>query len=81
MKKTALFVIATVALLSCKKDYVCTCKLHMEAPGFGSIDSTYTIDLKKQKKKDAKSHCDANETSTSVNLGGLTYSQTTTCNL
>lgn len=81
MKKIALFVIATVALLSCKKDYVCTCKMHLEATGFPSVDSTYTIDLKKQKKKDAKSQCDANETSTSASYLGIAYSQTTTCDL
>lgn len=81
MKKTALVIIATVALLSCKKDYVCTCKLHVDAPGIGSVDSTYTIDLKKQKKKDAKSHCDANESSTSATLMGISYSQTTTCDI
>lgn len=81
MKKTALFVIATIALLSCKKDYVCTCKMHLEAAGIVSVDSTYTIDLKKQKKKDAKSHCDANETSTSASSMGIAYSQTTTCDL
>ena len=51
MKKIALFVIATVALLSCKKDYVCTCKMHLEAAGLASIDSTYTIALKSRRKK------------------------------
>ena len=63
MKK--LFPIAIIAMFgaltfsSCKKDYTCTCKIHVDADTTGGftiegIDTTISKDLGKQKKSDAK---------------------------
>ena len=52
MKKITLLAVAFVAvsLASCKKNYVCECTYD---------GMTYTYDLGKIKKKDAKASCDA----------------------
>ncbi len=57
MKKVLLVaVIAGFAMTSCKKNYTCTC--NVPASG-GSAAATYTYELKKVKKKDAKASCNA----------------------
>jgi hypothetical protein len=68
MKK--LFPVAAVAALammftSCKKDYKCTCT----ASYLGTTTSS-TVDLGKQKKKDAEAACSAK----AVTTAGVSYS-------
>lgn len=56
MKKITLLaaVVIAASFASCKKDYTCVCT------GTSSVyNSSYTFDLGKIKKKDAKSSCDA----------------------
>ena len=56
MKKITLLaaVVIAASFASCKKDYTCVCT------GTSSVyNSSYTFDLGKIKKKDAKASCDA----------------------
>jgi hypothetical protein len=68
MKKSIfiLGVLATVAFVSCKKDYTCTCTY---TSGGSSMTSTST--MTNVKKKDATEACETLATS-----GGATYSCT-----
>ena len=54
MKKITLLaaVIVAASFASCKKNYTCVCT-------YAGTTGTYTYDLGKIKKKDAKSSCDA----------------------
>ena len=81
MKKFALFVIAGIALMSCKKDYVCSCKSTSSVPGYGTADSSFTIDIPKSKKKDAEAKCKGNESSVTGSYMGISFSYTTTCSI
>ncbi len=56
MKKITLLaaVIVAASFASCKKNYTCTC-----SGTYNGVSGTYTYDLGKIKKKDAKSSCDA----------------------
>ncbi|MBL7683390.1 MAG: hypothetical protein JNK00_08505 [Flavipsychrobacter sp.] len=81
MKKIALFMVAAVAIASCKKDYVCKCTSSATIPGFGTTDSSFTVDINKSKKKDAESKCKANENSSSGSYMGFTFSYTTKCSI
>lgn len=56
MKKITLLaaVIVAASFASCKKDYTCVCTFTD-----AGTTSTYTYDLGKIKKKDAKASCDA----------------------
>ncbi len=58
MKKITLLAVAFVAisLASCKKDYKCECTIPASS---GQAAQTYTYDLKKIKKKDAKASCNS----------------------
>ncbi len=66
MKKITLLAVAFIAIsfASCKKNYVCTCTVSS-----GTYQGTYTYDLGKIKKSDAKSSCDAAGTQWTT-LGG-----------
>lgn len=56
MKKVLLIAaVAGMSMVSCKKDYTCTCKY---TPA-GGTEQTYTYDLKDVKKSEAKDACDA----------------------
>ena len=56
MKKITLLaaVVIAASFASCKKNYTCTCTGTSQG-----VSGTYTYDLGKIKKKDAKSSCDA----------------------
>jgi hypothetical protein len=56
MKKITLLaaVIVAASFASCKKNYTCVC-----TDTYNGTTETYTYDLGKIKKKDAKSKCDA----------------------
>jgi hypothetical protein len=81
MKKIALILLAGALIASCKKDYVCKCTSTATIPGFGTVDSSFTVDIKKAKKKDAESKCSANENSASGSYMGFTISYVTECNI
>lgn len=55
-----LAIFGTLAFSSCKKDHTCTCKV-TDNIGAGT-DTTWTIEYKDTKKKDAKKQCDQIET-------------------
>ncbi|WP_276133116.1 hypothetical protein [Polluticoccus soli] len=66
MRNTSLCVIAVLAagisLTSCKKDYTCSCNIHIPADSSGGFvipaqDSSFSIAYNDSKKKDAKSNC------------------------
>lgn len=52
------------AMVSCKKDYTCTCKYKIF-----TLDTTVTYDLGKTKKKDAKDACEKNATQINAYAG------------
>ncbi len=81
MKKFLLAIICCTAFVACKKDYTCKCTASSTVPGFGTVDSSYTIDIKKSKKKDAESKCKANENSATVSYMGFTVTYTTKCSI
>ncbi|MES2133573.1 MAG: hypothetical protein V4506_14585 [Bacteroidota bacterium] len=58
MKKITLLaaVIVAASFASCKKNYTCVCTTNNSSNGFAA---SYTFDLGKIKKGDAKSACDA----------------------
>jgi hypothetical protein len=62
MKKltsVAAIALFAIAFTSCKKDYTCECSFK---DGNGTVISTQTIDLGKQKKSVAESACSAKST-------------------
>lgn len=53
------FIIVVVLLASCKKDYICTCKVkytQVNNPNYGNT-TTFTINMKSVTKKTAKRNC------------------------
>lgn len=81
MKNT--FLVAGIAILtfaSCKKDYTCACNANYTVPGFATVDSSFNIQYK-EKKKTAESKCQSNETQSSVDFGGISYTYKVTCSL
>jgi hypothetical protein len=74
MKKTtttlALAVLFSMAFVSCKKNYNCTCDVNMSVPMFGQFNTSTTESLGKQTKKDAKAACDQAETELENELMG-----------
>jgi hypothetical protein len=58
MKKITLLaaVVIAASFASCKKDYTCVCTTSDTSNGYAA---SYTFDLGKIKKKDAKANCDA----------------------
>ncbi len=65
MKKTtttlALAVLFSMAFVSCKKNYTCTCDVSANIPFFGQVNTTTSESLGKQTKRDAQNACDAVE--------------------
>jgi len=60
----ALAFIGAVAFTSCKKNYTCSCNIHIPADTSGAVtieasDTTVKFDLGKTTKGKAKSACDA----------------------
>ncbi len=74
MKKTAttlaLAVLFSMAFVSCKKEYNCTCDVTMNVPMFGQFSTSTTESLGKQTKKNAKAACDQAETELENELMG-----------
>lgn len=78
VRKMAMFMaIATCSIVvSCKKDYTCTCIT--KVTGYG-LDETTTSEttIANSKKKDAESTCNAQE----LNFSSFGFFTTTTCTL
>jgi len=60
--------IGAMAFTSCKKNYTCSCNIHVDADTSGAItieasDTTVKFDLGKTTKSKAKSACDADQQS------------------
>ena len=67
MKKVLLIAaVAGLSMVSCKKDYTCTCTVT-----YNGQTETYTYQMKDVKKKDAKSSCNT--------LGALWIADGGTC--
>lgn len=60
MKKVVFVAVATLALVSCKKDWVCECG--------GYEESSYTI--KNRTKRDAKNQCEGKVSVGLIQVGG-----------
>ncbi len=76
-----LFFCSIALFVACKKDYTCTCRATTTIAGFASDDTTYTIPLGKQKKKDAQKKCDAYDTESSATYQGITVTSKTACDI
>ncbi|HEY9176721.1 MAG TPA: hypothetical protein VIN07_03480 [Flavipsychrobacter sp.] len=74
MKKTTttlvLSILLSMAFVSCKKEYKCTCDIDMSIPMFGQFSTSTTENLGKQTKKNAKAACDQAETELQKELNG-----------
>ncbi len=70
MKKITLLaaVVIAASFASCKKDYTCVCTVPASSSSYYA-GTSYTYDLGKIKKKDAKASCEA-AGATWINLGG-----------
>lgn len=70
MKKITLLAVVAIAasFASCKKDYTCVCTVPSSSSS-AFAGTSYTYDLGKIKKKDAKSSCEA-AGSQWINIGG-----------
>jgi len=79
MKKIilSLIVLGSFALVSCKKDRVCTCTSSSTAPGNTPI--TLEITLLDAKKSDVKKACV--KTTSDYTSNGVTYTDTYDCKL
>jgi len=70
-------VIVSIAMVSCKKDRVCTCTSSSTAPGNTPI--TLEITILDAKKSDAKKACV--RTTNDYISNGVTYTRTSDCKL
>lgn len=65
MKKTkttlVLAIIFSLAFVSCKKNYTCSCEVNANIPMFGQFTTSTSQSLGKQTKKNAKAACDQAE--------------------
>lgn len=77
MKKqiiTSTFVLSSALLLmvSCKKDYTCTCKGQGNGTNNTYYEASSTFTYEKAKEEDAKSSCTGNQSTLSQQNGGIT---------
>lgn len=76
IKSTVVVFGVTLLLLSCKKDYNCSCKGEGNGTENGTENTYYKVDNSyeylKEKEEDAKSSCTGNESTLSNENGGIT---------
>jgi hypothetical protein len=60
LRTSALAIVATIVMLSCKKDYKCECAMKVNAVVV-VVDTTIMIDVKDKSKKQAKSYCEGGQ--------------------
>lgn len=88
MRKTCLPLMAVIAagigMTSCKKDYTCSCNVHIPADSTGGFvipaqDSSFSIAYNDIKKKDAKANCTATESQAQAVV--ILFGGTASCDL
>lgn len=79
-----IIVAAGISLTSCKKDYTCSCNIHIPADSTGGFvipaqDSSFSIEYNDSKKKDAKSNC--SNTESQAKAVAVLFNGTASCDL
>jgi hypothetical protein len=85
MKKGLLFTFlfgGIIAFSSCsKKEYTCSCTETSSYTGSTPTVTTFTYNSPKMKEDEAESWCNFYESSMTTNVGGITMSDITVCDL